>query len=78
MATTRRPRRSDGKVPHAISTAEWQSYINRTSRRLLHISGKEFTQRWKGGYYKGSQDSQVLRVAMLLPLGGQDSESGCQ
>jgi hypothetical protein len=59
-------------MPQAILTAEWQSYVDQLARRLLNISGQEFVDRWARGDYRGTGDSNVMRVASLLPIGGQD------
>lgn len=72
MAVVVRSKRRHAAVPVEISTEEWQSYLDRLSRRLLGISAGEFTQRWDSGLYLGTDDPDVMRVAMLLPVGGQD------
>lgn len=42
----------------------------REAQSRLHMSGKEFIERWDAGKFNGKTDSPaVIRVAMLLPFG---------
>jgi len=72
MAVVARSSNGRTKLPKAISTAEWQSYVDELARRLLQISGQEFVDRWEHGEYRGTGDPNVMRVASLLPIGGPD------
>lgn len=52
-----------------ISQAESWDVFDAAARRLLHISGEAFAQRWDDGGYKDADDSAVMKVAMLRPSG---------
>jgi len=48
----------------------WKVYDG-AARRLLRISGEEFSRRWDAGEYKHSAETTVMQVAMLRPDGVQ-------
>ena len=53
-----------------LTALEGQRVLDAQARRYLHMSGREFVRRWKAGEFKGRADRpEVMRVAMLLPLG---------
>lgn len=52
-----------------LSSDESWSVFDRTARRLLSISGKEFARRWDAGDYAGRDSVDVMQVAMLRPGG---------
>lgn len=60
------------RAPRQVSLREWQSYLDRRARRLLGMSGEEFITKWQAGKFEKSDDPNVMRVAMLLPLGRTD------
>lgn len=39
------------------------------AHRYLHMSGKEFMRAWEAGEFHDRDTPEVMRVAMLLPLG---------
>jgi hypothetical protein len=52
-----------------ISEDESWEIFDHTSQRLLGIRGDEFARRWDSGDYAGSDDIDVMQVAMLRPGG---------
>ncbi len=55
---------------HMLTKGEAKELFNRQAMRYLHMSGDEFVQAWREGKFDtGSELPEVIRVAMLLPLG---------
>lgn len=51
-----------------LTAAEGRRLIDERARRFLGMSGEEFTRRWQAGELD-EHDDNVLRIALLLPLG---------
>ncbi|MEX1255011.1 MAG: hypothetical protein WEE64_11800 [Dehalococcoidia bacterium] len=59
--------RNDGlKV---MTAEEGRKLLDRQARRYLGMSGKEFIRKWHAGEFEDPDQPDVMRVAMLLPLG---------
>lgn len=56
-----------------LSDAEGFALLDAQTRRHLGISASEFVARWDQGDYVDSDDPQVRHLAVLIPLGRQDS-----
>jgi hypothetical protein len=57
-----------------ISAADGWSVLEAAAQKHLGMGADEFIRTWDGGGFDGSSDSpNVMRVAMLLPLGRQGS-----
>ena len=56
---------------------EGRSLFDYQARKLLNISGEEFLRRWDAGEYRDVADApgqrHIMRLAMLIPFGRQDS-----
>jgi hypothetical protein len=51
-----------------VSRAEACRILDRQARKYLGMSGEEFVRRWRAGEIEEPDRSEVLRVAMLIPL----------
>lgn len=67
MATTATPGFKE------LSDDEGFALLDAQTQRHLGISASEFVARWDRGEYVGSDDPQVRHLAVLIPLGRQDS-----
>lgn len=70
MATTVSPVR---KKPQArgvkyVSRREGAEILDSQARKYLGMSGAEFVRRYRAGEIEDADRSDVLRVAMLIPL----------
>lgn len=54
-----------------IDSQEAWSIFDETSKRLLHLDGSEFARLWDAGEFATSDSTDVMRVAMLRPSGGE-------
>jgi hypothetical protein len=61
-------RTADGQI-HLATEEEWQALVDRAARYYLGISGDEFVRAWERGEFENADRPEVLRVAMLLPIG---------
>lgn len=50
-----------------LTDDEARQMLDREARRLLNVSGEEFTRRWYAGEYRDCEDPKITQVAMLLP-----------
>jgi len=50
-----------------LSEDDARELLDAEARRLLNLSGEEFTRRWYNGEYRDCDDPHVTQVAMLLP-----------
>jgi hypothetical protein len=55
-------------TPRVVSAEEGRAIIDERARRFLGMSGEEFRRRYEAGELDPDNDN-VLRVALLLPLG---------
>jgi hypothetical protein len=55
-------------VPKKVTASEGRALIDERARRFLGMSGEEFRRRYEAGQLNPDDDN-VLRVALLLPLG---------
>jgi hypothetical protein len=62
------PEAADEPHPRELTREEGQRLLNERARRYLGMSGEEFRRRYEAGDLDPDNDN-VLRVAMLLPLG---------
>lgn len=51
-----------------LSPEEGRELFDRQARRYLGMSGEEFARRWADGTIPDPDRTDVLRIAMLLPL----------
>ncbi|MEV6299570.1 hypothetical protein AB0M02_09215 [Actinoplanes sp. NPDC051861] len=51
-----------------LSREEGVALFDKTTRKLLGISGAEFLVRWDRGDYEESDDMAITKVAMLIPF----------
>jgi hypothetical protein len=56
------------EVKRITQDESWRVF-DRTARRLLNISGEEFSRRWDRGDYAERDAIDVMQVAMLRPGG---------
>ncbi|CAN5423397.1 hypothetical protein BH10ACT3_BH10ACT3_02820 [soil metagenome] len=52
-----------------INADESEAVFDRAAKRLLGITGTEFTRRLEAGEYDECTDVDVMQVAMLKPVG---------
>ena len=56
--------------PREVTREEGRAVLDRQARRYLNMSGDEFARAWdEGRFDQGADVPEVMRVAMLLPLG---------
>ncbi|HEU0115516.1 MAG TPA: hypothetical protein VFQ80_12610 [Thermomicrobiales bacterium] len=51
-----------------VSVAEGERILDRQAQKYLGMSGAEFARRYRAGTIEEPDRSEVIRVAMLLPL----------
>jgi len=66
MVTETRP--ENGCI-HVATDQEWRALVDCTARHYLDMSVDEFLQTWERGEFEHPDRPEVLRVAMLLPVG---------
>jgi hypothetical protein len=75
MATTQRtrPSRSPKRLPEVayVDQSEGAAILDRQARKYFGISGTEFIRRYRAGEIDDPDRTDVLRVAMLIPLAEQ-------
>ena len=56
---------------HWMTTAEEHDLFDREARRLMGMSGEEFSRRWAAGEFDpdGPDHTKLMRLAMLIRLG---------
>ena len=54
-----------------VSPAEGERLLDEQARRYLGMSADEFARRWASGELDPDESTDVMRVAMLLPLAGR-------
>ena len=52
-----------------LNKEESRKLFDRSARRSLNMSGEEFIRRWEKGAFKNPEHPEVMRLAMLMPLG---------
>ena len=56
---------------HELDREEARAFLDAQARRYLDMSGDEFQRAWEAGEFDDDPDRpEVMRVAMLLPIGG--------
>jgi len=70
MATTIGPIRQDPEVHEVkyVSRREGAEILDRQAKKYLGMSGDEFVRRYRAGEIEDADRSDVIRVAMLIPL----------
>ena len=64
---------TNGQV-HYLTPEEGRALFDRQAHRYLKMSGDEFIRRWDAGEFDDNPDRpEVMRVAMLLPLGRKNT-----
>lgn len=64
----------DKRAIQELSEQEARELLDKQARRYLGMSGEEFIRAWDAGEFDADPDRpEVMRVAMLLPLGRSDS-----
>ena len=63
---------ADTTTIHELTPKEGRELLDQEARRCLGISGEEFVRRWKAHEFEGPEDTNVIRVAMLLPFAGEE------
>ncbi len=51
-----------------LSPEQGRELVDKEARRRLGMSGDEFIAAWKEGRFAGPERTDVMEVAMLLPL----------
>ncbi len=54
---------------HVAVDQEWRALVGRAARHYLDMSADEFLQMWERGEFEQPDRPEVMRVAMLLPVG---------
>ena len=62
------PRTDNGQI-HLSTEEEWRAIVDRAARYYLNMSGDEFARAWEQGAFTDTDRPEVMRVAMLLPIG---------
>ncbi len=63
------PKTNTSSQIHVLSKKEGMELLDKQAMRYLHMSGKEFIEAWREGKFDtSSENPEVTRVAMLLPL----------
>ena len=62
------PRSMNGRI-HMATDQEWRALVDRAARYYLDMGVDEFVQAWERGEFTDVDRPEVLRVAMLLPVG---------
>ncbi len=72
MRPTQRPRRRTesrgGGRFNYVTVRRGQKLLNQQAQKYLKMSGTEFAQKYRAGEIQDPDRSEVIRVAMLLPL----------
>lgn len=69
MATSLRSiRKSEVQEIEYVSRREAAQLLDRQARKYLGMSGDEFVRRYRAGDIDDPDRSDVIRVAMLIPL----------
>lgn len=66
MVTAARP--ANDRI-HVATDQEWRTLVDGAAHHYLGMSGDEFLRAWERGAFVDADRPEVLRVAMLLPLG---------
>ena len=53
---------------HELSQEEALELLNVEAQRCLNMTANEFIAAWKAGKFDGPERTEVVEVAMLLPL----------
>lgn len=53
---------------HELSQEEAHDLLEAEAQRCLNMTAKEFIAAWKAGKFDGPERTEVVEVAMLLPL----------
>jgi hypothetical protein len=51
-----------------VNRVEGQRIVDRQARRYLNMSGAEFLRKYDAGEFGDDDRSEIVRVAMLIPL----------
>lgn len=61
---------ADVETSHELTQEEGRALLDEVAREYLGMSGDEFLRAWDAGEFDGDADRpEVMRVAMLIPLG---------
>jgi hypothetical protein len=61
----------DGREAQELNRDEARALLDAQAWRYLKMSGDEFQRAWEVGEFDDDPDRpEIMRVAMLLPLGG--------
>lgn len=58
---------TNGKA-RELTREEGRELFDRQAERYLGMSGDEFLRAWDAGAFEDPDSSEVMRIAMLLPL----------
>lgn len=61
--------RTDNEI-RELTPEQGKQLLDDKARQYLGLTGEEFRARWQAGQLDPDADPNVMRVAMLLPLGG--------
>jgi hypothetical protein len=56
-----------GVTYHELTNEELVAEFDQACRRLLDMSGEEFSRRWDSGEFKGSTTAEMMAVLALRP-----------
>jgi hypothetical protein len=56
-----------GVAYHELSDDELFAEFDAACRRLLDMSGEEFSRRWDSGEFKGNTSPEMMEVLVLRP-----------
>jgi hypothetical protein len=59
---------TNGRI-HVSTAQEWRALVDRAARYYLNMSVDEFLDAWEHGRFENPDRPEVLRVALLLPVG---------
>lgn len=52
-----------------LTVKQGRQLFDRQVRQSLNMSGSEFIRQWEKGKFKDTDESEVIRLSMLIPLG---------
>lgn len=76
MVTPTKTQQPDSLVIEYVDEEEGAKILDRQARRYLNMSGEEFARAYREGEISDPDRSEVIRVALLLPLIGESSIAG--
>jgi hypothetical protein len=63
--------REDRHIRELDQEQSWQLFDD-AAQHYLHISGEEFLELWRSGYYEDPDQPEIMSVLMLLPFAEND------